>query len=57
LKAATTIFGIKEVKAITTKANKESQRLLEKLGLKFDKLIRIPNDQEELMLYRYQSND
>jgi len=57
LKAATTIFGVKEVKAITTKANKESQRLLEKLGLKFDKLIRIPNDQEELMLYRYQSND
>jgi len=57
LKAATTIFGTKEVKAITTKANKESQRLLEKLGLKFDKLIRIPNDHEELMLYRYQSND
>ena len=33
------------------KENSSSQKLLEKLGLKFVKMVRIPNDEVELMLY------
>lgn len=48
---ATTTYGIKTYLAITLPSNEPSQRLLEKLGLKFKKMIFIPNDPEELMLY------
>jgi len=44
-------WGIKKVSAITTQENKASQRLIIKLGLKFQKIINIPNDDEDLMLY------
>ncbi|TYQ00008.1 RimJ/RimL family protein N-acetyltransferase [Tenacibaculum adriaticum] len=44
-------FGIEKISAITTKTNSSSQKLLEKLGLKFVKYTTIPNDEEELMLY------
>lgn len=44
---------LNEIKAITTKDNVASQRLLEKLGLQFNSTIRIPNDDEELLLYKY----
>jgi len=39
------------IKAITSKNNIRSQKLLEKIGLKFEKLINLPNDKEEIMLY------
>jgi len=45
------IFKIKKIKAITTKENIASQKLLEKLGLEFSKMINLPDDEEELMLY------
>ncbi len=45
------IFGIKKISAITLPSNQSSRKLLEKLGLTFEKMIRIPNDEEELMLY------
>lgn len=44
-------FGLKKISAITTKDNFSSQKLIEKLGLKFRKLVTIPNDSEELMYY------
>jgi [ribosomal protein S5]-alanine N-acetyltransferase len=44
-------FGISQISAITSKENVASQKLLEKLGLKFIKVVQLPNDQEELMLY------
>lgn len=44
-------FGIKNISAITTKTNIPSQKLIEKLGLKFKKMVRLPNDDEELMYY------
>lgn len=44
-------FGVKKLSAITTKTNFSSQKLIEKLGLKFQKLINLPNDPEELMYY------
>jgi RimJ/RimL family protein N-acetyltransferase len=50
--AAFTEFGINELLAITTKDNYSSQKLLEKLGLKVAGTVKIPNDDEELLLYK-----
>ena len=44
-------FRIKQISAITIKTNIASQKLLTKIGLTFKEYIRIPNDDEELMLY------
>ncbi len=49
-------FSINEINAITVKENIASQQLLVKIGLTFDKMINIPNDEEELMLYRLRTN-
>lgn len=51
LKAAIEQYKLKNIKAITTKENYASQKLLEKLGLTFSKIIRIPDDSVDLMLY------
>ena len=51
LEAAIQDFNVKHISGITIKANISSQKLLEKLGLKFEKIINIPNDDEDLMLY------
>lgn len=48
---AATEMKIDVIKAITSKANKRSQKLLEKIGLKFERHITLPNDKEEIMLY------
>ncbi|MPS74788.1 MAG: N-acetyltransferase [Chryseobacterium sp.] len=48
---AATDFGVNKISAITTKDNYSSQKLIEKLGLKFQKMVAIPNDDEELMYY------
>ena len=52
LEIGKTKFNIDRFSAITTKNNLASQRLIEKLGLRYIKTIRIPNDEEELLLYR-----
>jgi RimJ/RimL family protein N-acetyltransferase len=44
-------FGLKKISAITVKDNYSSQKLIEKLGLKFQKYVTIPGDDEELMYY------
>ncbi|WP_018476558.1 GNAT family N-acetyltransferase [Pontibacter roseus] len=44
-------FGIGQIRAITAKDNIASQKLLEKLGLRYSKMVQLPNDNEELMLY------
>ena len=44
-------FKINKISAITIKTNVDSQKLLTKIGLTFKEYIRIPNDDEELMLY------
>ena len=44
-------FGIKKVSAITLPENFSSIKLKEKHGLKFKKVVRIPNDTENLNLY------
>ncbi len=45
-------YGISELQAFTTKENIDSQRLLEKLGMMLSGTTFIPNDEEELLLYR-----
>lgn len=45
------IFNLTKIQAITTKENVASQKLIKKLGLTFKKFTKIPNDDEELMLY------
>ncbi len=45
-------FDIKIICAITRKDNISSQQLLEKLGLKLIGTITLPNDDEELFLYK-----
>lgn len=52
LEVAQQIFEINALFAITIKENKDSQKLIEKLGLQFQKIIRIPNDDEDLLLYK-----
>lgn len=44
-------FNIKKISAITTKENKASQKLILKLGLNFDKIIEIPPNNDEMLLY------
>ncbi len=45
-------FNITTINAITLPTNKASQRLLEKLGLVYKKKVRLPHDENELMLYQ-----
>jgi RimJ/RimL family protein N-acetyltransferase len=44
-------FALKRIVAITSQENARSGRLLEKLGLKFTKTVKLANDDEELNLY------
>ncbi len=44
-------FGLPKISAITAKDNNASQKLIEKLGLKFRNMITLPGDAEELMYY------
>ena len=39
------------IAAITIESNKPSQRVLEKIGLRFERMISVPEDEEELMLW------
>ena len=44
-------FALKKISAITTKENTSSQKLIEKLGLKYIKIVRPPDDPEDLLYY------
>ncbi|PVW13181.1 GNAT family N-acetyltransferase [Marixanthomonas spongiae] len=45
-------FGIHRIQAYTSKKNQASQKLLEKLGLKQTGTTFLPDDKEELLVYR-----
>lgn len=45
-------FGIETISAITTKDNISSQKLLEKLGLQLTGTIQLPNENEELLVFK-----
>ena len=55
--AAFDIFGLPVINGMTTKDNFSSQKLLEKLGLKLKGTIRMPDDEEELLLYSLKRNE
>lgn len=44
-------FGLSKISAITSKENFSSQKLIERLGLKLQKYVTLPNEDEELMYY------
>lgn len=44
-------LGLRRVVAITTLENHPSIRLLESIGLRFERLVRLPGDTEELRLF------
>ncbi len=48
---ARTVVGLKRLVAIVDPDNQSSIRLLEKIGLKFEKMIRLPDDEIELKLF------
>ncbi len=50
--AAFSDFDITEINAITVKDNISSRKLLEKLGLKLNGTTKLPDDDEELLLYK-----
>lgn len=50
-------FKIEVINAITSKDNTSSQKLLEKLGLKFSDFTKLPNEEEELLLYKLEKQD
>jgi RimJ/RimL family protein N-acetyltransferase len=45
------VLGLKHVLAITSQNNESSGRLLEKIGFKFESLIKLSPDEEELKLF------
>ncbi|MDX8340529.1 GNAT family N-acetyltransferase [Draconibacterium sp. IB214405] len=51
-KAGLEDFEIENITAITAKFNLRSQRLLERLGLRFTKHVTLPNETEEIMFYQ-----
>lgn len=55
-RAAVEEFGITKIKGITSKENIPSQKLLEKLGLKFKEVVKLPGEVEELYLYEYKTH-
>ncbi|MCB9187651.1 MAG: GNAT family N-acetyltransferase [Flavobacteriales bacterium] len=56
LNAGFNVFGLEVVQAITLPSNISSQRVLEKIGMRFHKLFFMEGDPEELMLYRLERN-
>lgn len=57
IEAAFTDFAISELIAITLIENISSQKLLEKLGLRLQGTIKLPDDEEELLLYKITFED
>ncbi len=45
------VFGLKRIVAITSPDNDRSAKLLEKLGFSFEKMIQLPDDNEEVKLF------
>ena len=48
-------FGLKRIVAIVSPANHRSIRILERIGLTFERTVKLPGDDEEISLYAYES--
>jgi len=53
MQAGIELFGLSKINAITIRDNITSQKLLDKLGLKYIRDIRLPNDDADLLYYEY----
>lgn len=51
LKYGRDVLGLRHILAVATKDNDKSEKLLGKIGFKFESLIRLPYDDEELKLF------
>lgn len=47
----TTVLGLKRIVAVVSRANHRSIRILEKIGFRFERMVRLPGDEEEIELY------
>jgi len=45
------VLGLKRILAITSQDNESSGRLLKKINFKFERLVKLPHDDEELRLF------
>jgi len=54
LKHAFVKLGLSRVVSITTPSNQKSISILEKLGMKYEKEVQLPNDPEVLRLYAHE---
>jgi RimJ/RimL family protein N-acetyltransferase len=52
IEAAATEFELRSIKAITLAENMDSRKLLEKLGLTYQETIRLPGDDQDVMVYQ-----
>ena len=50
------VYGLTRIGAITTEKNLPSQRLLEKLGLTYRRILHLPNDPEPLRYYEWEKH-
>ena len=51
MRYARDVLGLKRIVAITMSDNHAAARLLEKLGLRYERMVRLPDDSEDLRLY------
>ena len=51
LRYAAVTLGLRRVVAIATQDNARSARLLERLGLRFERMVAYPGESEELRLF------
>lgn len=49
-------FGLQQLSAIVAKNNFASQKLIQKLGLVFQKYVTLPGEEEELLYFEYPQN-
>ncbi len=51
---AKSVVGLERIVAITSVDNESSVRLLEKIGLRFEKMVRLTNEGEEVRLFAWE---
>jgi RimJ/RimL family protein N-acetyltransferase len=47
--------GLKRIVAIVSAANHRSIRILERIGLRFERMLKLPDENEEIPLYAYEA--
>jgi RimJ/RimL family protein N-acetyltransferase len=48
-------FGLKRIVAIVSAANHRSIRILERIGLRFERMLKLPDEAEAIPLYAYEA--